>query len=70
MDALVPVYVYHSLGVSHNVNFTKVFGRTAGPEVAISAGYSKRVAVKMRVARMAMVEIQLLVEMVMDGSPS
>mmetsp|Transcript_35457 Transcript_35457/g.57827 ORF Transcript_35457/g.57827 Transcript_35457/m.57827 type:complete len:452 (-) Transcript_35457:87-1442(-) len=32
-DALVPDYVYHSLGVS--------LGRTAGPEVAISAGYGK-----------------------------
>eukprot|EP00571_Detonula_confervacea_P011054 CAMPEP_0172305624 /NCGR_PEP_ID=MMETSP1058-20130122/6875_1 /TAXON_ID=83371 /ORGANISM="Detonula confervacea, Strain CCMP 353" /LENGTH=846 /DNA_ID=CAMNT_0013017279 /DNA_START=7 /DNA_END=2543 /DNA_ORIENTATION=+ len=41
MDALVPDYVYHSLGMSNDANFGKVFGRTASPEVAISAGYDK-----------------------------
>lgn len=41
MDALIPDYVYHSLGVANDVHFGTVFGRTASPEVAISAGYSK-----------------------------
>lgn len=41
MDALVPDYVYHSLGMSNDVNFGRVFGRTVSPEVAISAGFSK-----------------------------
>ena len=36
MDALVPDYIYPSLLLTNNVNFAKVFARTAGPEVAIS----------------------------------
>eukprot|EP00585_Thalassiosira_rotula_P004608 CAMPEP_0196135906 /NCGR_PEP_ID=MMETSP0910-20130528/4386_1 /TAXON_ID=49265 /ORGANISM="Thalassiosira rotula, Strain GSO102" /LENGTH=843 /DNA_ID=CAMNT_0041396103 /DNA_START=11 /DNA_END=2542 /DNA_ORIENTATION=+ len=41
VDALVPDYVYHSLGMSDDVRFARAFGRTASPEVAISAGYGK-----------------------------
>lgn len=41
MDALVPDYVYHSLGMANDVNFGNVFGRTVSLEVAISAGYGK-----------------------------
>ncbi|KAL7526044.1 hypothetical protein ACHAXR_003355 [Thalassiosira sp. AJA248-18] len=41
MDVMIPDYVYHSLGISNDANFGKVFGRTASPEVAISTGYSK-----------------------------
>jgi len=36
MDALVPDYIYPSLLLTNNVNFAKVFARTAGPEVTIS----------------------------------
>ncbi|KAL9184948.1 hypothetical protein ACHAXT_002725 [Thalassiosira profunda] len=41
LDALVPDYVYHSLGLSNDPAFGRVFGRTASPEVAISSGREK-----------------------------
>ena len=37
IDALIPDYVYHSLGLGHLLGI----GRTVSPEVAISAGYTK-----------------------------
>ena len=37
IDALIPDYVYHSLGLGHLFGV----GRTVSPEVAISAGYTK-----------------------------
>ena len=41
LDAIVPDYVYHSLGLSNVASFGKLFGRTVSPETTISAGYSK-----------------------------
>lgn len=41
IDALIPDYVYHSLGISNSELFGTVFGRTASPEVAITSGTSK-----------------------------
>ncbi|KAL7535176.1 hypothetical protein ACHAWF_005078 [Thalassiosira exigua] len=38
LDALVPDYVYHALGLSSLPGYGRAFGRTAAPEVAIS-GY-------------------------------
>ena len=41
IDQLIPDYVYHSLGMTHVKSFGWWFGRTAGPEVAITAGWSE-----------------------------
>ena len=41
IDALIPDYVYHAFGISNTANYGSVYGRTASPEVAITAGYSK-----------------------------
>ena len=41
MDALIPDYVHHFLGLSNTNGFGSAFGRTAGPEVAITSGWSK-----------------------------
>lgn len=41
IDALIPDYVYHAFGIANTVSYGNVYGRTASPEVAIQAGYSK-----------------------------
>ena len=41
IDALIPDYVYHAFGIANTVSYGSVYGRTAAPEVAIQAGYSK-----------------------------
>ena len=41
IDALIPDYVYHAFGIANTVSYGSVYGRTASPEVAIQAGYSK-----------------------------
>jgi len=41
VDALIPDYIYHAFGISNTASYGSVFGRTASPEVAITAGYSK-----------------------------
>jgi len=41
VDSLIPDYVYHAFGISNMAGFGSVYGRTASPEVAITAGYSK-----------------------------
>eukprot|EP00984_Skeletonema_dohrnii_P006379 scaffold2282_cov77-Skeletonema_dohrnii-CCMP3373.AAC.3 len=41
VDALIPDYIYHAFGISNTASYGSVYGRTASPEVAITAGYSK-----------------------------
>eukprot|EP00984_Skeletonema_dohrnii_P005589 scaffold1970_cov78-Skeletonema_dohrnii-CCMP3373.AAC.3 len=41
VDAIIPDYIYHAFGISNTASFGSVYGRTASPEVAITAGYSK-----------------------------
>lgn len=41
VDALIPDYIYHAFGISNMAGYGSVYGRTASPEVAITAGYSK-----------------------------
>ena len=41
IDALIPDYIYHAFGISNTASYGSVYGRTASPEVAITAGYSK-----------------------------
>jgi len=41
VDAIIPDYIYHAFGISNTASYGSVYGRTASPEVAITAGYSK-----------------------------
>ncbi len=41
VDALIPDYIYHAFGISNTASYGSVYGRTASPDVVITAGHSK-----------------------------